>query len=142
MMTIFCKFLRGSLFPGVLVPLIGVAGCSPGPQSARGPYGAADMPASAAAAAFAAAPASQPSESNVSIDNFSFNPATITVPVGTTVTWVNHDDVPHTTTANDKAFKSPTLDTDERFSHQFTTPGAYPYFCSVHPHMTGQVIVK
>ena len=66
----------------------------------------------------------------------------LTVPVGTTVTWVNHDDVPHTVTANDKAFTSKTMDTDEKFSQKFASVGSYPYFCAVHKHMTGQVIVK
>jgi plastocyanin len=79
---------------------------------------------------------------DVAIDNFSFNPHTLTVAPGTIVTWVNRDDVPHTVTANGKAFDSKALDTDDRFSHAFTAPGIYPYFCAVHPHMTGQIIVK
>jgi plastocyanin len=88
-------------------------------------------------------PASQLVQSQeVAIDNFSFNPPMLTVVAGTTVTWVNHDDVPHTVTANDKAFDSRALDTNDRFSHAFTAPGVYPYFCAVHPHMTGQIIVK
>ena len=84
----------------------------------------------------------QPASKDVAIDNFTFTPSTITIPVGTTVTWVNHDDVPHTVTANDKGFASKTMDTDERFSHRFTAPGTYAYFCAVHKHMTGKVIVK
>lgn len=87
-------------------------------------------------------PTSQPSGPRVSIDNFSFSPAEITVSAGQTVTWVNHDDVPHTVTANDKAFASKALDTDDSFSQTFTQPGTYPYYCAVHTHMTGQVIVK
>ena len=78
----------------------------------------------------------------VTIDNFVFEPARVTVKVGTTVTWTNHDDVPHTVTAVDKSFSSGALDTDDKFSHQFTTPGTYAYFCSIHPTMTGQIIVK
>ena len=78
---------------------------------------------------------------NVSIDNFSFNPPTLTVRAGATVTWVNRDDVPHTVTADDKAFASKTLDTDDQYSRTFDAPGTYPYFCAVHPHMTGRVIV-
>ncbi len=78
----------------------------------------------------------------VKIDNFSFTPETLTVQAGTTVTWINQDDVPHTVTSTDKRFKSPALDTDERFSHTFTVPGTNNYFCSVHPHMTGRVIVR
>ena len=80
----------------------------------------------------------------VKIDNFSFGPATLTVPVGTTVTWTNRDDIPHTVVSTDdaKAFKSKVLDTDERFSFTFDKPGTYPYFCSIHPKMTGKVIVQ
>ena len=78
----------------------------------------------------------------VRIDNFVFGPETLTVTPGTTVTWINQDDIPHTVVANDKSFKSKVLDTDERFSFTFTKPGEYGYFCSLHPHMTGKVIVK
>ncbi len=80
----------------------------------------------------------------VVIDNFTFSPATVTAPVGTRVTWVNHDDVPHTATSRTKprAFDSGALDTDDTFSFVFKTPGTYEYFCAVHPHMTGKVIVK
>jgi plastocyanin len=78
----------------------------------------------------------------VKMDNFTFTPQTLTVRSGTTVTWVNKDDVPHTVTSTDKKFKSRALDTDERFSFTFSAPGTYNYFCSVHPHMTGKVIVR
>jgi plastocyanin len=78
----------------------------------------------------------------VKIDNFSFGPAAITVAAGTTVTWTNRDDIPHTVVSDDKVFKSKVLDTDEKFSYTFTKPGTYPYFCSVHPKMTGKVIVQ
>jgi len=78
----------------------------------------------------------------VKIDNFSFGPAAITVPVGTTVTWINRDDIPHTVVSDDKIFKSKVLDTDEKFSYTFSKPGTYPYFCSVHPKMTGKVVVQ
>ncbi len=78
----------------------------------------------------------------VTIGNFTFGPKSITVPTGATVTWVNQDDTPHTVTANDGAFKSRTLDTDERFSFTFAEPGEYLYFCSIHPMMTGKVVVK
>jgi len=75
-------------------------------------------------------PASDNSE--VKIDNFSFGPATLTVAPGTTVTWVNHDDIPHTVVSTDSVFKSKVLDTDEKFSFTFTKAGTYPYFCSIH----------
>ena len=78
----------------------------------------------------------------VGIDNFTFAPATLTVPAGTTVTWTNHDDIPHTATSDNKVFSSDALDTDQSYSFQFNTPGTYPYHCAVHPHMTGTVIVK
>ena len=83
------------------------------------------------------------SNAEVVIDNFSFLPKEITVPVGTTVTWTNHDDVPHVVASADDQFKkSAALDTDESFSHTFTAAGSYTYFCSIHPHMTGKIIVK
>jgi plastocyanin len=79
---------------------------------------------------------------SVSIDNFSYSPASLTVPAGTQVTWVNRDDVPHTVTSRDNAFTSKALDTDETFSHVFGEPGTYRYYCKIHPHMTAVVIVK
>ena len=86
----------------------------------------------------------QPSAANaeVKIDNFSFGPATITVPVGATVTWTNRDDIPHTVVSTDGLFKSKVRDTDETFSYTFAKAGTYPYYCSVHPKMTGQVVVQ
>ena len=78
----------------------------------------------------------------VTIDNFNFTPPTLTVSAGTKVTWVNKDDVPHTVTSDDKLFGSRALDTDDKFSFTFQAPGTYPYYCSVHPRMTGKVIVK
>jgi plastocyanin len=80
--------------------------------------------------------------SEVKIDNFSFGPTTVTVPAGTTVTWTNRDDIPHTVVSDDKVFKSKVLDTDEKFSFTFAKPGTYPYFCSIHPKMTGKVVVQ
>jgi plastocyanin len=83
------------------------------------------------------------SKAEVAIDNFSFSPREITVPIGTTVTWTNHDDVPHVVASSDDQFKkSAAVDTDESFSHTFTAAGNYIYFCSIHPHMTGKIIVK
>jgi plastocyanin len=78
----------------------------------------------------------------VKIDNFTFTPATVTVAVGTEVTWTNRDDIPHTVVTEDKAIKSKALDTDEKFSYTFTKPGTYSYFCSIHPKMKGEVVVK
>ena len=78
----------------------------------------------------------------VKIDNFVFGPETITVPVGATVTWTNKDDIPHTVVSTDGVFKSKVRDTDEKFSYTFTKAGTYPYYCSVHPKMTGKVVVQ
>src|SRR5882724_11779641 len=84
----------------------------------------------------------KPETAEVKIDNFSFGPATLTVPVGTTVSWTNRDDIPHTVISTDGVFKSKVLDTDEKFSFTFSKAGTYPYFCSIHPKMTGKVIVQ
>ena len=77
----------------------------------------------------------------VLLDNFSFAPTVASVPVGTTITWTNRDDIPHIVVSTDRRFKSPVLDTDERFSYRFDKPGTYQYFCSLHPKMTGRVVV-
>jgi plastocyanin len=78
----------------------------------------------------------------VKIDNFTFTPKSVTVKAGTTVTWTNQDDIPHTVTSTTKQFKSKPLDTDDKFTFTFTTPGTYEYFCSLHPHMTGTIVVE
>ena len=78
----------------------------------------------------------------VKIDNFSFGPGTLTVTAGTTVTWTNRDDIPHTVVGTEGAFKSKAVDTDEKFSHTFAKPGTYSYFCSIHPKMTGTIVVQ
>jgi plastocyanin len=77
----------------------------------------------------------------VKIDNFTFSPQTLTVKAGTTVTWTNADDIPHVV-AGPPTFKSKALDTDDKFSFTFTTPGTFSYFCSLHPHMTGSIVVE
>jgi amicyanin len=78
----------------------------------------------------------------VKIDNFSFGPHTVTVPVGATVTWTNRDDIPHTSVSTEDVFKSKVMDTDEKFSYTFTKAGTYPYYCTIHPKMTGKVVVQ
>jgi plastocyanin len=80
-------------------------------------------------------------DTSVSIDNFTFQPAELTVKVGTTVTWTNHDDIPHTVVSAGK-FRSKTMDTDDHYSFTFTAAGDYKYFCSLHPHMTGTIKVE
>ena len=88
--------------------------------------------------------ADQPSQANsdIKIDNFTFGPQTVTVPVGATVTWTNKDDIPHTSVSTDGLFKSKVLDTDEKFSYTFSKAGTYPYYCTIHPKMTGTIVVK
>jgi plastocyanin len=92
----------------------------------------------------ATSPGDKPaSGTTVKIDNFSFGPADITIPAGTTVTWTNNDDVPHVVTSDDnKMFKSKALDTDDRFSFTFTKPGTYNYYCAIHPKMTAKIVVQ
>ncbi len=78
----------------------------------------------------------------VKIENYAFAPPTLTVPAGTQVTWINKDDIPHNIVDKDHGFKSKALDTNEKFSYTFEKPGTYAYICSIHPAMTGKVIVK
>jgi plastocyanin len=78
----------------------------------------------------------------VKIDNFTFSPQQVTVKAGDTVTWINHDDIPHTVTSKTFIFRSKAMDTDDKFSFTFATPGSFPYFCSLHPHMTGTIVVE
>jgi plastocyanin len=87
--------------------------------------------------------ASDGAGTQVKIDNFTFAPVALTIPVGTTVQWVNRDDIPHTVVSDDKStIKSKVLDTDDQFSYTFTKAGTYSYFCSIHPKMTGKVVVQ
>jgi plastocyanin len=99
-----------------------------------------------ASAAESSAPGEKASEARssnqVATDNFTFTPQSLTVPVGTNVTWINRDDVPHTVVDTEKRFRSTALDTDDSFSFTFTAPGEYPYYCGIHPHMTGTIVVK
>jgi amicyanin len=87
-------------------------------------------------AAIAAAPAT------VSIDNFAFDAPAVTIAAGTTVTWSNNDDIPHTVRATDGSFHSAAMDSGDHYSFTFTKPGVYSYFCTIHPKMVGKIIVK
>jgi plastocyanin len=98
----------------------------------------AAVPASAPAAPAQHAPAAAPV---VHISNFTFGPQALTIRVGQTVTWVNDDDIPHAVAATGKAFKSKVFDTGDRFSFTFAQAGSFAYFCSLHPHMTGMIVV-
>jgi plastocyanin len=99
--------------------------------------GASESPSAGEAAVQAAA-----SPAAVTIDNFNFTPPTLVVTPGTTVTWKNDDDSPHTVREKDGKFKSAALDTDDTFSQTFAAPGEYEYFCSIHPRMVGKIVVK
>ncbi len=96
----------------------------------------------AGSASITAKAQSPAANAEVKIDNFSFGPDSLTVPVGTTVTWTNSDDIPHTVVSTDGVFKSKVRDTDEKFSFTFDKAGTYPYYCSVHPKMTGKIVVQ
>jgi plastocyanin len=82
------------------------------------------------------------SKVDVKIDNFTFTPQTLTVKVGTQITWTNRDDIPHTVVGDNKEFKSKALDTDETFTFTPSKPGTYSYFCSIHPKMTAKVVIE
>ena len=86
--------------------------------------------------------AAQDATNVITIDNFTFSPKELTVAVGTTVKWVNHDDIPHLVVEKKTTFRSKALDTDDSYSYTFTSAGTFDYFCALHPHMVGQVIVK
>lgn len=120
---------------------IAISGVFIGFTGAAVAHDMADMAMPAAATVQAAAPVAT---NAVTVDNFAFGPAAITVAAGTKVTWTNHDDEPHTvTSANDpKLFRSAALDTGDSFSFTFDKPGTYKYFCSIHPQMIGTVVVK
>ena len=86
--------------------------------------------------------ASAPTSAAIAIDNFHYTPPTLVVAPGTTVTWKNDDDSPHSVREKDGKFKSAALDTDDTFSQTFAAPGEFEYFCSIHPYMTGKIVVK
>ena len=112
-----------------------------GPISTAAPAITAAPPTARASPPATAAPAPI-SGPQVVIGNFTFTPNALTVPVGTTVTWINHDDIPHTVTAKDRSFTSSGLDTDDSFSHQFSVAGTYAYYCTIHAKMTATIIVR
>jgi plastocyanin len=124
----------------MLVAGLGLTGCGAGADGMSQGQNIEETPPAPATTS----PVSVSVPNQVVIDNFTFRPAKLTVTAGTKVTWINRDDVPHTATSTVKPrlFNSGTLDTDDQFTHVFTTPGTYEYFCAVHPHMTAQLIVK
>ena len=96
----------------------------------------------ASALALSAIAAHAAPAATITIDNFDFSPMTVTVPAGAAVTWTNNDDIPHAVRAVDGSFRSKALDTGDSFSVTFAKPGTYAYFCSIHPKMTGKVVVQ
>jgi len=97
-------------------------------------------PLAGALLAYGAVAAQEPNE--VTIDNFTFGPKELTVAAGTTVKFVNHDDIPHTVVDKNKGFRSKALDTEDSFSFTFASAGTFDYFCGLHPQMVGKIIVK
>jgi 3',5'-cyclic-AMP phosphodiesterase len=122
--------------PERLLQVLGVTGV----QFVPGKHALAVVDSPLAAAPMDAGTAGQ-QDVEVKIDNFAFTPKTLSVSPGTTVTWTNRDDVPHNIVSTDKKFISTVLDTDQKFSFTFDTPGSFPYFCKIHPMMTGTVQV-
>jgi amicyanin len=130
--------MRRSVFIGGAVLMVTMGGGG----FVRGTVARGENASPALAQPAAAAASAEVRVVEVKIDNFKFGPEALTVPVGTTVTWTNRDDIPHTVVSTDGAFKSKVLDTDEKFSFTFAKAGTYDYFCSIHPKMTGKVIVQ
>jgi len=122
--------------------------CGPTPAAAPGsPAAQASAATSAPPTARASPPATAAAQAVISgpqvvISNFTFTPSALTVAVGTTITWVNHDDIPHTVTAQDHSFTSSGLDTEDSFTHQFSAAGTYTYYCTIHAKMTATINVR
>ncbi len=125
-----------------------LAACGPGAIASALPTAppTMDMPMPSSEASAAPTGVTTPAADivgpKVVIDNFSFSPQVITVSVGSTVTWVNQDDTPHTVSSTDKLFSSGALDTGDTFTYRFTKPGTYNYYCMIHPKMTATVVVQ
>src|SRR5581483_8002643 len=139
---------RPILAAGALLIVLVAAGCA---TTAAAPAPSTPPPSPVPPLSLATIPPAKPPRAAgtatgggpvVDIENFSFVPADVSVPVGTTLTWINHDDAPHTVTASDKQFGSPSIDPDGQYTFTFTTAGTYSYFCSIHPFMTARVTVK
>jgi plastocyanin len=132
-MALLAALLLGACGPTTTAAPVGTA-AQAGAATAAPPTARASLPATAAPA-----PISGP---QIVIGNFTFTPNALTVAVGTTITWVNHDDTPHTVTAQDHSFTSSGLDTDDSFTHQFMVAGTYAYYCTIHTKMTATIIVR
>jgi plastocyanin len=124
------KFAWSALALAIVVAFMSLSGAAVPSDSASG------------SAAASSSESTTGSVAEVKIDNFAFTPGVITVKVGTEVTWINHDDIPHTVDSTQGKFKSAALDTDNTFQFRFTEPGEYPFYCRMHPKMTGKVVVQ
>lgn len=129
----FISFAWSALVLGAIVPVVTLGAV---------PASRASQSGSAAGTAQAVSAASTGSEIEVKIDNFVFAPGVVTVKAGTQVTWINKDDIPHTVDSTEGKFKSAALDTDDKFQFRFSEPGEYPFYCRMHPKMTGKIIVQ
>ena len=112
------------------------------PERRSRPLGAVLLVAAFVAATLFRPTGARAEDAAVQIDDFAFSPPSLTVKAGTTVTWRNKDDIPHTVASSTRMFKSKALDTDDSYSFTFNEPGSYGYFCSLHPHMTGKIVVE
>jgi plastocyanin len=128
---------RGALLAAAFLMTQAAAAASAAPPTPHA------MPMTAVIRAATDKPGTTVADNTVSIMNFAFQPTTLTVAAGSRVVWVNHDDEPHLVVSAGAQFKaSPAMDTDDRYALVFATPGTYTYFCSIHPHMVGKIIVK
>ncbi|MBV9577760.1 MAG: cupredoxin family copper-binding protein [Chloroflexi bacterium] len=129
----------------ILVGSVLLVACAPQVATVSSVAFATPVPPAALATVPPPKPA-HPTDANggpsVTIENFNFVAASLTVPAGTTVVWTNADDIEHTVTASDNSFSSSAIEPDGQFSYTFSTPGTYTYFCAIHPFMTGKVIVQ
>lgn len=133
------KFISKSIVSFVL--LVASVAFAGGPVSAQS-KASSSMPMHGKSMSSDATPKTASKTYSVEIKDFAFAPTTITVPVGSQITWVNKDEEPHTVVSTSDAFRSRALDTAEQFSFTFAKPGTYKYFCSVHPKMVATVIVE
>ena len=142
-LTWFPRVPQWRWLAALIVPLALLSGCAPPVAATQATFSTPVPPA-----ALATIPPPKPQAPtnaggpNVSIENFNFISASLTVTAGTTVVWTNNDDVQHTVTASDNSFSSQALDTNGQFTYTFNTPGTYSYFCAIHPFMTARVIVQ
>jgi plastocyanin len=141
------QFKLAGLLGLLLLGGVWLVSCVPAPVAVAPAAAALPTPVPPAALATIPPPkAARPTDANggpaVTVENFSFVSASITLLAGTTVVWTNADDVEHTVTASDNSFSSPAIEPNGQFAYTFSTPGTYSYFCAIHPFMTGKVIVQ